>query len=100
VAVYAVDPKMTRTTLVREAPLPLRILFALFAASPEKSRDLVVRAATAPELAGQSGIYLTRKPRETFSPHSDDAGARGRLWELSAERVGIAAHPPAIAVVG
>jgi NAD(P)-dependent dehydrogenase (short-subunit alcohol dehydrogenase family) len=91
VSVFAVNPDMTKTTLIREAPLPLRIIFALFGASPEKAIVNVVRAATSPELVGRTGVYLAKKKGETFMTASDDKNARTQVWNVSAQLVSYAA---------
>lgn len=89
VAVFAVNPDMTKTTLIREAPLPLRIAFALFGATPEKAKAPIVYAATSSELRGKTGLYFAKKKSETFMAGSEDPGVRRKLWERSAELVGL-----------
>ena len=89
VSVFAVNPDMTKTTLVREAPLPLRIVFALFGQTPEKAKATAIHAATAPELTGQTGLYFAKKKSETFMPESGDPALRTRLWDASATMVGL-----------
>jgi NAD(P)-dependent dehydrogenase (short-subunit alcohol dehydrogenase family) len=90
VSVFAVNPDMTRTTLVREAPLPLRIVFALFGQTPEKAKLGAIHAATAAELSGRTGLYFAKKKSETFMPESGDPALRARLWDVSARLVGLA----------
>ena len=89
-SVFAVNPTVTRTTLVREAPLPLRIAIAVCGASPEDSIESTIHAATSPSLAGRTGLYFGAEPKETFMPASADERARALLWERSAELVGLA----------
>jgi NAD(P)-dependent dehydrogenase (short-subunit alcohol dehydrogenase family) len=91
VSVFGVNPDMTKTSLIREAPLPLRIIFALFGASPEKAVAGAVQAATSPELSGRTGLYLAKKKGETFMPTSDDKIARVRVWDVSAQLTSVAA---------
>lgn len=91
VAVFAVNPDMTRTTLVKEAPLPLRIVFALFGQTPEKAKAGAVHAATSPELDGKTALYFAKKKGETFMPESADPALRAKLWDVSARLTGLAA---------
>lgn len=88
VSVFAVNPDMTRTTLIREAPLPLRLVFALFGQSPEKAKAGAIHAATSADLTGRTGLYFAKKKKETFMPQSDDPQARAKLWAMSAALVG------------
>jgi retinol dehydrogenase-14 len=89
VAVNAIDPGMIKTTLIAEAPWPLRIIFALAGKSPEKGAETPVWAATAPELDGVTGEFFGKKKSKPFPPGSEDAGARRRLWDESAKLVGL-----------
>lgn len=93
IRVTAVNPRMTRTTLVREAPLPLRLVFALLAAPPDKGADTVVWAATAPRAAALSATMLERRKPVPFVPGAEDPVARLRLWQQSAVRVGLDPEP-------
>lgn len=83
VGIFAVNPDLTRTTLIKEGPLPLRVIFALFGATPEKAKVTIIRAATSPEFDEQTAVYVAKKKGETFVPATDDASIRRRLWELS-----------------
>jgi retinol dehydrogenase 14 len=89
VTVNAIDPGMIKTTLIADAPLPIRIVFALAAKSPEKGAETPVWAATAPELDGVTGEFFGKKKSKPFPPGSEDAAARKRLWDESAKLVGL-----------
>jgi NAD(P)-dependent dehydrogenase (short-subunit alcohol dehydrogenase family) len=89
VSVFAVNPDMTRTTLVKEAPLPLRIVFALFGQTPEKAKAGAIHAATSAELTGRTGLYFGKKKHETFMTESGNEALRAQLWDLSAKLVGL-----------
>ncbi len=87
VAVNAVEPGMIKTTLIAEAPLPVRMLFALLAKPPSKGAETPVHVATAPELDGVTGQFFGNKRSKPFPPGSDDVEARRRLWSESARLV-------------
>jgi NAD(P)-dependent dehydrogenase (short-subunit alcohol dehydrogenase family) len=99
VGVFAVNPDMTRTTLVKEAPLPLRVVFALFGATPEKAKSTIIRAAVSPEFNGQTGVYVGKKKAKTFSAGTEDAGVRQKLWALSEKLTGGAQDNRAVRAV-
>jgi NAD(P)-dependent dehydrogenase (short-subunit alcohol dehydrogenase family) len=88
VSVNAAYPGFVKTTLIAEAPLPIRLVFALVAASPEKGAEGPVHVATAPELAGVTGKYFAKKKQVEFPPGSENAEACRRLWEECGKRVG------------
>lgn len=91
VTVNAIHPGLTQSTLPREAPLPLRLVFAVFGARPEKAKDGPLRLATSPELANVTGrFYVKAKEKAVPRPLADEA-MRARLWKESARLVGIAA---------
>jgi NAD(P)-dependent dehydrogenase (short-subunit alcohol dehydrogenase family) len=87
VAVHAVHPGMVKTTLIAEAPLPIRIVFAIAASSPEKGADTPVWAATAPELEGVTGRFYIKRKDTPFPAGADDPALWRRLWEESARLV-------------
>lgn len=91
VAVHAVHPGMTKTTLISEAPLPIRFVFALFAASQEKGAETPLFAATATELSGVTGKFFVKK-KDTPYPKgpNEDPQVWKRLWAESERLVGLA----------
>jgi NAD(P)-dependent dehydrogenase (short-subunit alcohol dehydrogenase family) len=89
VVVNAVNPELTKSTLPREAPLPLRLVFALFGASPERSKDYGVRVACDPEFEKITGRFFRKEVEKPIPPIYTDAGVRQRLWTESAKRVGL-----------
>jgi len=90
VTVNAVNPELTKSTLPREAPLPLRLVFALFGASPEKSKDYAVRIACDPAFEKVSGRFYRKDVEKPIPPVYTDPAVRERLWKESARRVGLA----------
>jgi NAD(P)-dependent dehydrogenase (short-subunit alcohol dehydrogenase family) len=64
-------------------------LIRLFLPSPQKGADTPVYLATAPEVADVTGRhFVDRQPSEP-NPKAHDVEARARLWNLSAEMVGL-----------
>lgn len=89
VTVNAAHPGMTRTTLISEAPLPIRIVFALFASPPERGAETPVYVATSPELSGVTGRFFIKKKDTPFPPGTEDQAERQKLWALSERLVGL-----------
>jgi NAD(P)-dependent dehydrogenase (short-subunit alcohol dehydrogenase family) len=90
VTVNAVHPGMVRTTLIQEAPLPIRLVFAIAAASPEKGADTPVWLALDPALEGRTGGFYIKRKATAFPAPTDDEQARARLWAESERLVGLA----------
>ncbi len=90
VTVNAVNPELTKSTLPKEAPLPLRLVFALFGASPEKSKDYALRVACDPTFERVSGRFYRKDVEKPIPGLYTDAAVRQRLWNESARRVGLA----------
>lgn len=87
VAVNAVMPGMVKTTLISEAPLPVRLLFKVLAATPEKGAETPVFVATAPELDGVTDSFFEKKQSKPFPPGPESAEIRKRFWDESAKLV-------------
>ena len=85
VSANVVYPGFVKTTLIAEAPLPIRLAFKVLATSPDKGADTAVYLATAPEAAGQTGQFFQKRQAKPFPPGSEDAAARRQLWERSAK---------------
>ncbi|HEY3725651.1 MAG TPA: SDR family oxidoreductase [Solirubrobacteraceae bacterium] len=93
VAANCVDPGWVKGTgLGRTASIGLKALALIMwptMVSPERGADTIVWAATAPELAGQSGkLFKKRKAIEPASGALEVETAR-RLWEESARLTGV-----------
>lgn len=89
VVVHCVNPELTKSTLPKEAPLPLRLVFAVFGASPEKSKDYGISVACDEQFGKTSGRYLRKGVEKAIPPLYLDAGVRARLWSESAKLVGL-----------
>lgn len=81
--------------LYRDASLPVRAVTGLAARLPgaatsvEEASDGLFYAAVSPALAGVSGAYLEDIERAEPDPRANDDRLRKRLWDVSAELVGV-----------
>lgn len=91
VAVNSVNPEMTKTTLIREAPWWLRAIFAVGGQSPEVGAKGPLMLAASPEMAGVTGKFYSRTKEIPYPPAIQDAAARQTLWAESAKLVGLPA---------
>lgn len=93
VTTYAVHPGVVRSELPRRMSAPLRVGYKLitpFLKTPAQGAATSIHCATAPGLEGASGSYFAgSRRRRVLGPGRNDAAAR-RLWEVSAELVGLA----------
>lgn len=86
--------------LYRDASLPVRAFTAVAARLPfvgtavEKAADGPVSLAAAPELADITGAYFEGEERADPDPRAHDEQLRERLWDVSADLVGVAADWP------
>ena len=87
IAVNVVNPGMVKTTLIKEAPLPIRIVFAIAATTPEKGAETPLHVATSPELDGVTGQFFTKKKPGPFPKGAEDPASWSRLWETSSKLV-------------
>jgi retinol dehydrogenase 14 len=91
VTATALHPGMTNTAFSAEDPA-LGLLVAImrpFMRSPERGADTAVYLASSAEAEGVSGRYFAnRKPKESH-PSSYDAATTARLWQVSADLVGL-----------
>lgn len=91
VTVNVVNPELTKSTLPREAPFPLRMVFALFGQSPQKSALWGVTVAADPAYDTISGKYYRKGVEKPIPDIYADAGTRTRLWTESAKLTGVQA---------
>jgi NAD(P)-dependent dehydrogenase (short-subunit alcohol dehydrogenase family) len=89
ICVNAVDPGFVKTTLTREAPLPLRIIFAIIGQSRHQGARWPLFVATAPELAGVTGKFFLKAKETPFPPPARDEAARKRLLRDTERLLGI-----------
>lgn len=87
----ALHPGDVVSDILRERPL-LRFFGRLanaFVDTPTTAARTSIHVATAPELRGVSGAYFKKEKRAQPSPLCEDRALRERLWQESAELVGL-----------
>lgn len=92
VTVNCVHPGAVATGLGAQNGLFARSVITLlkpFFRSPARGADTTIHVATAPELANTSGEYLVDRKVTKPTAHARDDEAARRLWERSAELVGL-----------
>jgi len=84
VTVNAFYPGLVKTSLMREAPAPLRWLNPVFGQSPEPVAQSVVYYASSPDVQGMTGLLFNkgRQPMDS-SPYTRDRAVQQQLWEAS-----------------
>jgi len=90
VTTYAVHPGVVATDVWRKVPGPVRWLMKKFMWTPEQGAQSTIRAATAPELATETGRYYNKDGREKKPNRvADDVELAKTLWSKSAEWTGL-----------
>jgi NAD(P)-dependent dehydrogenase (short-subunit alcohol dehydrogenase family) len=93
ITVNGAHPGIIKSTgLGREAGRPVRLLgaaFNLISAGPDAGADTPAWLAAAPEVAGVTGRYYVRRRPVITAPHTTDEARCDRLWNLSADLVGM-----------
>ncbi len=80
------------TRLGLEASLAVRLLGRVFSpvsGRPDDGADTPAWLATAPDVAGVTDRYYVRRRAVTTAPHTTDHARCDRLWDLSADLVGM-----------
>jgi retinol dehydrogenase 14 len=89
VTANAVHPGVVRTSLMREAPAPVRWASWLVSRTPERATADIAPLITSPAYAGTSGRFY-KSGRQIDPPRSTTDPATGRrLWAACAELTGI-----------
>ncbi len=85
----AVHPGLVRSNLMREAPIPFRLILRLRGRPPEDAGRAIADLAISPEYAGKTGRFY-RDGGEIELPRSaSSVELQGRLWALSEELSGL-----------
>jgi NAD(P)-dependent dehydrogenase (short-subunit alcohol dehydrogenase family) len=85
VTVNAVHPGRVRSSIMREAPAPFRMLTWLLSGSAERAGRSVADLATAPELFGRTGRFYHGRKEIRASAEATNTQLQRRLWEVSEE---------------
>jgi retinol dehydrogenase-14 len=83
-------PGGVATDIMRDLPWIVRKLVGLAFISPEEGAKTTIMLATDPTLANVTGAYFDQCKRAECSPLANDDALRRRLWDVSAELVGLA----------
>jgi NAD(P)-dependent dehydrogenase (short-subunit alcohol dehydrogenase family) len=94
VTANALHPGVARTAFGQEdATLWMRLLMPIgrpFLKTPHQAAETPVFLASAPEVQGVTGRYFANKVAKASSRASYDVAAAKRLWDVSAQLVGLA----------
>jgi hypothetical protein len=69
--------------------VPLIAVLRPFMKSPEQGADTAVYLASSPDVEGVSGRYFAGRKARKSNKASYDAAVTTRLWEVSADLVGL-----------
>jgi retinol dehydrogenase 14 len=93
VTATALHPGMTNTSFSAEDPsrlfAPLVAVMRPFMRSPDKGAETPVYLASSDEVAGVTGRYFANRNAKASSNASYDVAAAARLWQVSADYVGL-----------
>jgi NAD(P)-dependent dehydrogenase (short-subunit alcohol dehydrogenase family) len=98
VTATVLHPGVVRTAFGAEDPARWHRVFLPvvrpFMESPERGADTPIYLASSPEVVGVSGRYFANRKPKRSNRTSYDTAAQARLWQQSAELVGLTtAHP-------
>ena len=84
VVANAVHPGLTRTSLMREAPAPIRWLTDIRSAPPERAAGELAPLLTSADYSSANGRFFHRGREIDPPPYTRDPEVGLRLWEVSA----------------
>jgi NAD(P)-dependent dehydrogenase (short-subunit alcohol dehydrogenase family) len=93
VTVNAVHPGFVASNMYRSSGGLVRLagpIVKLMGKTPEEGADTVIYLAASAEMEGVTGKYFVNRHPYPSSPASYDETAGRRLWEISAQMVGLA----------
>ncbi|HAR31582.1 MAG TPA: short-chain dehydrogenase [Gammaproteobacteria bacterium] len=83
-------PGGVATDITRDLPWLVRKLIGFVFISPEMGAKTTLMLATDPALAGVSGVYFDQCKRADVAALANDTALQDRLWQVSADLVGVA----------
>jgi NAD(P)-dependent dehydrogenase (short-subunit alcohol dehydrogenase family) len=89
VTANAVHPGLTRTSLMRQGPPPLRFILR-FATPPERAAEKIAPLVVAERYAAVTGQFIKSGKAIDPPPYTRDAEIQRRLWEVSERLAGLA----------
>lgn len=81
----ALFPGVMRTNLMRNAPLPARLLTMLMGRDPKQAAERVCYLSSSKDLEGKTGFFFKRKEVGQSSAYSRNPYVQTKLWELSSK---------------
>ncbi len=84
-------PGAVQTDIVRDFPWYLRLAVRFMFISPEKGALTTIKLASEPSLDDTTGTYFDQCEVADPSPYTNDDALRRKLWDVSAEAVGLTA---------
>lgn len=90
ITVNAFHPGLVRTSLMKEAVLPIRLLTWLFSSSPNGVGQEIAEVATSPKFEDTHGKFLHRRKEIKPDAYALDPAIQSRLWQVSERLTGIA----------
>jgi NAD(P)-dependent dehydrogenase (short-subunit alcohol dehydrogenase family) len=77
-------PGLVKTSLMRDAPAPLRMLNPVFGQAPEPIAQSVVYYVSSPEVQAMTGLLFNKGGKSIgSSPYTKDRAVQQQLWEAS-----------------
>lgn len=93
VTATVLHPGVTRTAFSAEDPAhafaPIVAVLRPFMRSPERGADTAVYLASSPEAEGVTGRYFANRKARKSHKSSYDTATAARLWQVSADLVGL-----------
>ncbi len=87
--VNAFHPGLVKSSLMREAPAPMRLMTNIISTPPQRAAASLVTLATSPRYASVSGKFFKGEQVIHSSAYSLDLTVQERLWDLSSSLLGI-----------
>jgi NAD(P)-dependent dehydrogenase (short-subunit alcohol dehydrogenase family) len=85
VTTYSLHPGFIASDIWRRIPGPLRFIVKRFMRSTEEGARTSLHCATAPELAGETGLYYEDSKQRRASRTSQDPKLAAELWSRSTD---------------
>ena len=94
VTVNAFHPGLVRSSLMKDAASPIRLLSWLFSAPPTRAAQEVVQLALSPEFQGTNGKFFSNGKELDPPAYALDQDVQHRLWEVSEKLTNAPEHGP------
>jgi NAD(P)-dependent dehydrogenase (short-subunit alcohol dehydrogenase family) len=97
VTATALHPGVTRTGFGAEDPNPMMTpiiaILRPFMKSPTRGAETAIYLSSSPEVEGVTGRFFADRKARKSQDYSYDAATTARLWDVSAELVGLPTKP-------